>query len=285
MIDDWFDRGFSERTVDTGTLPAGDHEIVVEYYENGGGAQVRALVQEVVPPDGVAPNATITTPTNNQVVTANPVSSTGTATDNLGVASVDVGIQNTATSQWLQGDGTFGPAFATRNATLASPGTTATNWSLSVSLPDGSYLMSVGATDGTGNVDASRATRNFSVDTAPPDTVPADGTITSPANNATLNDATPTITGGATDNVGVGQVQVSIRNITTGQYLRPDGTFQAAFVAINATVASPGATSTTWQYTPTVNLANDQYRVEVRARDTSNNLDPTRPTVRFVIAA
>ncbi len=176
------------------------------------------------------------------------------------------------------------PRFAARNATLASPGATSTNWSLSVSVPDGSYLMSVGATDGAGNVDATSATRNFSVNTAPPDTTPADGTITFPTNNQVLNDATPTITGGATDNVGVGQVQVSIRNITTGQYMKADGTFQVAFVAVTATVASPGATSTTWQYTPPVNLTNDQYRVEVRAKDTSNNLDPTRQNLRFVIA-
>ncbi len=38
VINDWVDRGFTERTVDTATLPAGDHEISVEYYENAGGA-------------------------------------------------------------------------------------------------------------------------------------------------------------------------------------------------------------------------------------------------------
>ena len=285
VMDDWFDRAFSERTVDTNTLPAGDHQIVVEYYEGAVDARVKALIQEVLPPDGTAPNATIATPTAGQVVTTSSVSMTGATTDNLAVGTVDVGIQNTATSQWLQGDGTFGPAFATRNATLDNPGATSANWSLSVTLPDGSYLASVGATDAASNVDATRATRNFSVNTTPADTQPADGTITFPANNAVLNDRTPTFTGGATDNVGVGQVQVSIRNIATGQWMRPDGTFQAAFVAIDATVASPGATSTTWQYTPTVDMANGDYRVEVRARDTSNNLDPTRENRRFTIAS
>ena len=54
--------------------------------ENAGGAQVKALIEEILPPDGTAPNPTIATPTSNQVVTANPVNTTGTATDNLGVA-------------------------------------------------------------------------------------------------------------------------------------------------------------------------------------------------------
>ena len=283
-MDDWFDRAFSERTVDTNTLPAGDHQIVVEYYEGAVDARVKALIQEVLPPDGTAPNATIATPTAGQVVTTSSVSMTGATTDNLAVGTVDVGIQNTATSQWLQGDGTFGPAFATRNATLDTPGATSANWSLLVTLPDGSYLASVGATDAATNVDPTRATRNFSVNTTPADTQPADGTITFPTNNAVLTDRTPTITGGATDNVGVGQVEVSIRHIPTGQWMRPDGTFQVAFVAVDATVASPGATSTTWEYTPPVNLANADYRVEVRARDTSNNLDPVRDNRRFIIS-
>ena len=180
-MDDWFDRAFSERTVDTNTLPAGDHQIVVEYYEGAVDARVKALIQEVLPPDGTAPNATIATPTNEQVVTTSSVSMTGTTTDNVAVGTVDVGIQNTATSQWLQGDGTFGPAFATRNATLDTPGATSANWSLSVTLPDGSFLASVGATDAATNVDATRATRNFSVNTTPADTQPADGTITFPS--------------------------------------------------------------------------------------------------------
>ena len=87
-----------------------------------------------------------------------------------------------------------------------------------------------------------------------------------------------------TDNVGVGQVQVSIRHIPTGQWMRPDGTFQVAFVAVDATVASPGATSTTWEYTPPVNLANADYRVRGSSSRTSNNLDPVRDNRRFIIS-
>ncbi|MBA3286527.1 MAG: hypothetical protein H0U21_00695 [Acidimicrobiia bacterium] len=47
VIDDWFDRGYAQRTVDTATLPAGDHQIVVEFYENGGDARVLATIQQL----------------------------------------------------------------------------------------------------------------------------------------------------------------------------------------------------------------------------------------------
>ena len=55
-IDDWFDRGFRERTIETGTLPAGDHEIRVEYYENGGGLSCQAIVEAIDPPSCTDPS-------------------------------------------------------------------------------------------------------------------------------------------------------------------------------------------------------------------------------------
>ena len=60
----------------------------------------------------------------------------------------------------------------------------------------------------------------FSFATAPPAgdvTAPATA-ITAPAKNQVLDPATVTITGTATDNVGIGTVAVSIRNAVTGRY-------------------------------------------------------------------
>ena len=56
MIDDWADGGFRERTIDTDTLPAGDHEIRVEYYESAGGARVKAIVEVIDPPSCTDPS-------------------------------------------------------------------------------------------------------------------------------------------------------------------------------------------------------------------------------------
>jgi len=46
---------------------------------------------------------------------------TGTATDDQGVAEVRIALLERDTSRYLQPDGTMAAAFATRNATLASP--------------------------------------------------------------------------------------------------------------------------------------------------------------------
>lgn len=39
LIDDWEDNGNNDKTV-TRTLPAGDHELIIDFYENGGGAKL-----------------------------------------------------------------------------------------------------------------------------------------------------------------------------------------------------------------------------------------------------
>jgi hypothetical protein len=77
-------------------------------------------------------------------------------------------------------------------ATCTTPWTTA-------ALADGAHSASVRATDAAGNVDASPATRSFTVATAPPpDTTAPDTTIGSGPNSAT-NDATPTFAFTATE--------------------------------------------------------------------------------------
>jgi hypothetical protein len=93
---------------------------------------------------------------------------------------------------------------------LAEPGSTVTvtingqtytttadpqgNWSVTVSpaLADGSYTASVIATDPAGNM-SQASTVSFEIDTTPP----ADPIITAPTANATLSNATPTISGTA----------------------------------------------------------------------------------------
>ena len=59
-------------------------------------------------PDTVAPNGTLSVPTNNQVFTGGVVTMSGGATDNIDVGRVGVAIRNTATGQWLRSNGTFG---------------------------------------------------------------------------------------------------------------------------------------------------------------------------------
>jgi hypothetical protein len=286
VLNDWFARAYSQRTVETSILPAGPHEIVVSFYEAGGDARVYAAIEEIVPPDITAPDTTITSPAAAQVVNSVPQQITGTATDNVGVASVQVAVQNTVSGEWLQADGaTFAPSLATLDAVVSTPGATSTNWSLSISAPTGSYSVTATATDTSTNQDATSATRSFSVDTTPPDTVAPDGLAGTPTKNQVVTTATPTFTGTATDDRGVTRVTLSIRNVSTLQYLRPDGGWQAGFTQIESLLAAPGATSTGWSLVAPGSLPNGSYRYEVRAFDAANNLDPTRPSVVFSVAS
>ena len=88
--------------------------------------------------------------------------------------------------------------------------------------------------------------------------------------------------GNATDNVGVTVVQVAIQDNVTKQWLRANGTFAAGYNAINATLASPGATSTGWNFTFTPTVAR-KYGVSVIAKDANGNTDPTKPWVTIQV--
>jgi N-acetylglucosamine-6-sulfatase len=121
-----------------------------------------ANAADLAPPDG-----RLTTPAVDQVVTASTVAFSGVATDDVGVAAVDVAIRNRATLQWLRLDGTWGAQqwWAT---TLTRPRTTWTRWSFSRSLPDGNYAVTVRARDTSGKVDPTRPWVRFSVATVVP---------------------------------------------------------------------------------------------------------------------
>jgi hypothetical protein len=114
-------------------------------------------------PDTVAPNGTLSVPTNNQVFTGGVVTMSGGATDNIDVGRVGVAIRNTATGQWLRSNGTFG-AWMILDATVTADNGTSVTWSFTTpNLPVGSYRVNVELFDAAGNKDASKATALFRI--------------------------------------------------------------------------------------------------------------------------
>lgn len=231
------------------------------------------------PPDTVPPDTAVTSPTDLEVIPPGDVTLTGTATDDVGVAGVEIAIKHRVTNQWLRLDGTWG-GLQWHQATLASPGATSTGWSFTwANAPEGEYGFSAKAVDGAGNVDASRPWTRFDVAPPPAETVPPDATVTSPTDGASLELGPITLSGTATDNAAVAMVQVAIKDRTSGLWWHADGTW-GGFEWQTATLASPGATSTTWSYgwTPP---ATGAYAFSVRTVDASGNDDPVRPWTRF----
>jgi hypothetical protein len=204
------------------------------------------------------------------------VSTSGTATDNVGVTAVRVAVYNragTSANRWLQADGSWGAAYASRNATLETPGATSTTWSLGpVTLPEGSYAIDARTVDAAGFVDPDRAWRPFTVSTRTVDTTKPTLTVAAPAANQQVTTSAVTATGSISDDVGVGAVRVGVYNVngtTETRWLQADGSWGPTLRLREATLAAPGATTSGWSLG--VTLPDGKYAFDTRGFDTSNN--------------
>jgi DNA-binding beta-propeller fold protein YncE len=115
------------------------------------------------------PETTLTQPLQDAVVTGNPVTIAGEASDDTAVASVAVSVRDRTTNLWWNATtGTWGSALANNAATLGSPGAAVTAWSYAFDAAaaaaaggSGSYFASAQAADSGGTTDPSRPSARF----------------------------------------------------------------------------------------------------------------------------
>lgn len=200
------------------------------------------------PPDTTAPTAAFTSPAVGGQVPVGAVTLTGTASDDRSVAAAYVALRRNDTQQWLRPNGTWGTGFTWVPATVASPGATSTGWSLATTLPvAGGYFAQVRTDDAAGNQNVNpKPGRSFSA-VAAGDAATPTGTVTSPAANASVP-APVSLGGTATDDTGVASVRLGIRQNGTNLWWN-GSSWQAQATKVDAVLAAPGATSTTWTYT------------------------------------
>ena len=91
------------------------------------------------------------------------------------------------------------------------------------------------------------------------------------------------MTGTASDNVDVDQVNVTLQNTTTGAWLQPNGTFGTSSAVVIATLVNDMGTTTGWQLSGT--LPNGSYAFTATAVDTSTDADPSPATRSFSVSA
>jgi DNA-binding beta-propeller fold protein YncE len=230
-------------------------------------------------PDVVDPDGTLDSPTQDQVLTTAPVTFAGNATDDVSVTNVRVAIRRTSDQLWWNGS-TWQASAVNFEATLTAPGTTTTAWSYAWTPPAAdSYAVQVSAVDGAGNVDESKPYVRFSYTDGVADSANPNGLVSKPSNDEVFSSAPIDIDGTATDDVGVTNVRVELRNVASGLYW--NGTaWQAISVPLEATLATPMGTSTTWSL-PFSPPAAGQFSIRVTAVDAAGKVDPTRPFVRF----
>lgn len=233
--------------------------------------------------DTAAPETTIDAPTDGSVLPAGaPVQVAGDASDDLGVASVGVALQHTATGQWWTGTG-WSTTETWLGAAVTSPGAPTSAWSYTWTPPAASsYTVSARATDFGPNSDATPASSAFSVALGGPDTGAPDATLAGVTNNQMVPVAPLALSGVATDNLAPADVQVMFKNRDTSQYWKAStGTWVTAFTwNAGATLATPGASPTAWAHSVPIAAAGN-YAVSVRAIDAAGNIDTTRPWVNF----
>ena len=167
------------------TLLGGSNIITITARDAAGNTATDTLTVTYNVPDTTAPVATITTPTTLATYTTSstPLSVSGTSSDAIGVTQIT----------WANDRGGSGTATGT------------TSWSVTgIVLQSGSNVITITARDAAGNSGTDTLTVAF---TAPDTTTPA-VTITGPTSADThATGTTPmTVSGSASDNVGVTQV-------------------------------------------------------------------------------
>lgn len=233
--------------------------------------------------DTTPPDSATTSPAQNEVVPGGgPITISGTATDDREVASVKLAIKDVDSGSWLRGDGSFG-AYEQLLAVTSDTSPASVTWSLEVNLPDGRYGFHVKTTDTSGNVDADTPWHRFDVVSGPIDGADPDVTVTSPTHQGVSTTDPTTLQGDATDDVGVAEVTVAIRDRDAGTWLQPDlVTWSPAYATIVTTLDAPGAPATGWSLD--VSLPEGRYGLAVKVADTSGKQDPSTPWTTFDVA-
>ena len=192
-----------------------------------------------------------------------------------GVASVRVALRDADTSRYLQPNGSMAAAFATRNANLATPNGTSTNWTLPVDLPtQGDWNITVFAYDTAGQQDTSTSGATARYRIYPGDTPPGfTEALLTPSEGTVFSDGKIFVAGRAEDNQAMQSVGIGIVD-SLGRYLSSSGTFTSTTASWRtAFLNSPGTPGSNFSYTTPV-IPPGAYKVRFRAVDQHDLVTP-----------
>ncbi len=231
--------------------------------------------------DDQTPSTSITAPSGVQPSTSFTVS--GTATDDHGINALTYWFRD-ENNQYLQNDGTVAPIFNTFRGAPDVIGAPSATWSYDVTLPhEGVWRGSATAIDTAGQADLRSGVRDWVVDSnASPPTVEIAQPVTMippiAAASVVVTPGSPlTFSGTATDDQRVKNVEILLRNTSTGENLGSDGSWGVG-VAYGYHRISPvnvNMATYNWSYTTPFSLSPGSYQFTIRATD---NDDLTTPS-------
>jgi PKD repeat protein len=244
---------------------------------NQGRLTINAQVPGDTPPDGKL-NVTGTL-TGGQSL---HLDLAGTATDDKGVAGVQVSLFDGDTSKYLQANGTLGAAFATLPATVSPANGTQTTWALPVDLPQGGdWNVTAYAVDTADQQDISTSGATARYRIYPGDVAPilTEGLL-APTEGTTFSDGRIFVSGRAEDDQSMQRVEVSIVD-SQGRYMASNGSFPNSTASWRtAFLTSPGTPGSNFSYTSPV-VPPGAYTIAVRGMDQHDQVTAT-PSVRHV---
>jgi beta-glucanase (GH16 family) len=218
--------------------------------------------------------------------TRGPVVVRGRAVDDRGVTTVKLTVKDRTTGRyWNPARGRWQRQWLWYDTTLASPRSAATEWSFAFepgTSGSGRYQATAVAWDVAGTRDPGVSRRRFRIESGAVAVVPPETAITTPTEGALLDEGPLTVTGTTTDDTAVGVVRVVIRDLEAGRHWNPDlGTWQADWAWFPASVATPGAPTSTWTYPfdPTGSGGSGRYRISATAWDHDGNQDASAAAV------
>lgn len=283
------------------TVPfEGSWRIEVTPRDTAGQSSLDEFTREwVVSSTGIAPTVKIATPGVHEppatqvpsplvVTPGDPITFSGTAQDDENLANVEIQLRNTTTRENLAADGTWSRSVAAGWHRLGASNVNSNtiNWSYTTpfDLTPGIYSFVVRATDDLTLTTSSTLQGRLAFTAQVPGDLPPDGTVTPSGTVTGVTALHLDLTGNATDDFGVDEVNVSLRDGLTNRYLQPNGTMSSAYAELPAILANPGATNTTW--TLSTDLPTEgSWNVTAFALDTSGQLDTstTGATARYDI--
>ncbi len=222
--------------------------------------------------ESIPPTVSVISPTTNQVVATNPVTISGTASDNAGIYEVRLAIYRPVGPLNFWNGSAWGAGYETVPAVLSAPTALTSPWTYSFAPPQSGGLYYVSATV----IDTSY---NYSYTSFTPfwraDTVAPSGSVTSPVNNGTISlpfsGGIAYIAGGANDNSGVQDVRIAVYRASDGKYYNGSSVWQSGFSTVSGYVSSPGAPATTWTVDDPVPITIGEYYVAGLIYDTNYN--------------
>ena len=214
------------------------------------------------------------------VAPGSPITITGLATDDEGLREVEIRLRNSITDENLTRDGLWGIGLS-RGFYRISPidiAGTSYNWSYTTpfNLTQGVYDFDVYATDDLGLRTSGSLRVDLNVIVQIPGDTPPDTLVDVPGTVTDVEVLHLDLTGTATDDLGVSQVLVELRDLDTGLYLQLDGSVGGARVRIPTTVVpNPDPTSVTWNVS--LDLPTEgEWNLEAFAIDTAGQIDTSQ---------